>query len=122
MRVAILADDLIWSTRLRDLVVAAGAEARPVRSADALLTALPDVDAVVVDLTARAYDGIAAIESARAAARPSSPSDSTTTSRCASEPGAARCRLRCRTGGVSDDGRALDDHLASPPSAIESPA
>ena len=69
MRVAILADDLIWSTRLRDLVVAAGAEARPVRSADALLTALPDVDAVVVDLTARAYDGIAAIESARAARR-----------------------------------------------------
>ena len=69
MRVAVLADDLIWSTRLRDLVVGAGAEARPVRSVPALEAALPDIDGVVVDLTARAYDGVAAISLARSAGR-----------------------------------------------------
>lgn len=40
------------------------------RSAAALVAALPDVDHVVVDLTARAYDGVAAIEAAHAAGRP----------------------------------------------------
>jgi DNA-binding response OmpR family regulator len=67
VRVAILADDLIWSTRLVDLVTGAGAEARPVRSVAGLEAALPEVDRLVVDLTARAYDGIAAIGVARAA-------------------------------------------------------
>ena len=61
MRVAILADDLIWSTRLADAVRIAGAEPRVVRSLDALRSALPDADAVVVDLTARAYDGVEAL-------------------------------------------------------------
>lgn len=67
MRVAVLADDLIWSTRLRDLVVGAGAEVRAVRGVPALEAALPDLDGVVVDLTARAYDGVAAIALARSA-------------------------------------------------------
>lgn len=71
MRVAILADDLIWSTRLIDAVRAAGAEPRAVRSLDAFALALPDAARVVVDLTARAYDGVAALELARAAGRPS---------------------------------------------------
>ena len=67
---AILADDLIWATRLADLVRGADAVALPVRSAAALEAALPDVDRVVVDLTARAYDGVAAIALAHAAGRP----------------------------------------------------
>jgi len=41
-----------------------------VRSAEALDAALSDVDHVVVDLTARAYDGVAAIALAHAAGRP----------------------------------------------------
>lgn len=67
---AVLADDLIWATRLADLVRGAGAEPVPVRSMPALEQALPDVDGVIVDLTARAYDGLAAIARATAGARP----------------------------------------------------
>ncbi len=67
---AILADDLIWATRLADLVRGAGAIPVPVRSMPALERALPDVDGVIVDLTARAYDGVAAIARAAAGARP----------------------------------------------------
>jgi DNA-binding response OmpR family regulator len=70
VRVAVLADDLIWSTRLTDALRAAGAEPEPVRSLDGLALALPNVDRVIVDLTARAYDGVAAIETARVAGRP----------------------------------------------------
>jgi hypothetical protein len=57
--VAILADDLIWSTRLSDAVRATGAEARVLRRVEDLAAA--QVTEVIVDLTARAYDGIAAI-------------------------------------------------------------
>ena len=64
MKVAVLADDLIWSTRLTDVLRAAGAEAVAVRSLTALGST--DADRVIVDLTARAYDGVAAIESAAA--------------------------------------------------------
>jgi hypothetical protein len=60
--VAVLADDLIWSTRLVDLVKAAGHRPVTVRTLPDLTRALPDVSAVIVDLTARAYDGIAAVE------------------------------------------------------------
>ena len=65
MRVAILADDLNWSTRLAEAVRAGGGEPRVVRSLDALGSALPEVDAVVVDLTARAYDGLEALGAAQ---------------------------------------------------------
>lgn len=41
-----------------------------VRSAEALDAALPDVDRVVIDLTARGYDGVGAITLARTAGRP----------------------------------------------------
>jgi len=61
MRVLILADDLIWSTRLIARVRAAGADATPVRTLAALDQALPGADAVIVDLTARAYDGVDAV-------------------------------------------------------------
>jgi DNA-binding response OmpR family regulator len=70
VRVAVLADDLIWSTRLADAVRAAGAEPRPVRSLASLRDALLDVDRVIVDLTARAYDGVGAIQTAREAGLP----------------------------------------------------
>ena len=69
--VAILADDLIWATRLSDAVAAAGADARRVRRLDDLSAILAG-DAVtrpalvIVDLTARAYDGVAAIRAASA--------------------------------------------------------
>jgi DNA-binding NarL/FixJ family response regulator len=57
--VAILADDLIWSTRLADAVRAAGANPVVTRRAEDLERLAPR--AVIVDLTARAYDGVAAI-------------------------------------------------------------
>lgn len=63
--VAILADDLIWSTRLADTLRAAGAETKTVRGLEGLqdlLTAAPRGTAVVIDLTARAYDGVEAIQ------------------------------------------------------------
>ena len=60
--VAILADDLIWSTRLADLVRRADRHAIVVRTVPALLGALPDVTDVIVDLTARTYDGVSAVE------------------------------------------------------------
>jgi DNA-binding NarL/FixJ family response regulator len=41
----------------------------PVRTASGLEATLPGVDAVVVDLTARAYDGVAAIAAAAGAGR-----------------------------------------------------
>ena len=66
---AILADDLIWATRLADLVRGAGSVPVAVRSLSALEAALPDADRVVVDLTATAYDGIEAVASAAAAGR-----------------------------------------------------
>ena len=66
-RVVVLAQDLIWADRLARAVEAAGGE--PVREAslerfEASLTA---GDAAIVDLTALAYDGVAAIEQAHAA-------------------------------------------------------
>lgn len=69
-RVAVLAEDLIWSSRLDAQLRAAGAAPRRAASLERLLACLADVDAVVVDLTARAYDGIGAIERAAAAGRP----------------------------------------------------
>jgi hypothetical protein len=63
--VAILADDLIWATRLADAVRAAGGAPRIVRRIEDLDALLRDGAApalgVIVDLTARAYDGVAAI-------------------------------------------------------------
>ena len=71
-RVVILADDLIWSTRLVAATRAAGAEPIAVRSSSALTAALaaivaPDRRFAIVDLTARAYDGVAAVAAAAAA-------------------------------------------------------
>ena len=62
--VAILADDLIWATRLSDAVRAAGGRPKTLRRMEDLqdlLSAEPRGTAVLIDLTARAYDGIEAI-------------------------------------------------------------
>ncbi len=60
--VAVLADDLIWGTRLARAVEADGGLVWPVRTMDGLRAALADgCRLVVVDLTARAYDGVTAI-------------------------------------------------------------
>ncbi|MBA2372699.1 MAG: hypothetical protein H0V74_00655, partial [Chloroflexi bacterium] len=48
-RVAVLADDLIWSTRLGAALRSVGGEIRPARTMAALDALLPEVDRVVVD-------------------------------------------------------------------------
>ena len=69
-RVVVLADDLIWATRLVDGARRASAEVVPARTREAFATALADADGAIVDLTARAYDGIQALEAARDASVP----------------------------------------------------
>ncbi|HEY7131730.1 MAG TPA: hypothetical protein VH440_05730 [Candidatus Limnocylindrales bacterium] len=65
-RIAILAQDLVWTDRLARAVEAAGGEPARAKTAPELDRALACADHAVVDLTARAYDPIAAIERARA--------------------------------------------------------
>jgi ActR/RegA family two-component response regulator len=60
-RVAVLAQDLIWQDRLARAVEAAGGEPARAKTAPELDRALVCADFAIVDLTARAYDGIAAI-------------------------------------------------------------
>ncbi|MGZ9160066.1 MAG: hypothetical protein ACXW4T_02780 [Candidatus Limnocylindrales bacterium] len=69
-RVVVLAQDLIWSDRLARAVDAAGAEPVRVGSQAALDAAITDAAGLIVDLTARAYDGLAAIEAGRVAGVP----------------------------------------------------
>jgi len=65
--VVILAQDLIWSDRLARAVEAAGATAARTGTAAELDRALVGADLALIDLTARAYDPLAAIERARSA-------------------------------------------------------
>ena len=77
LRVLVLADDLIWATRLVGQLRTLGVNPVRVGSAGAFATAIgPDLPAgpaggraahAVVDLTARAYDGIAAVRLASGA-------------------------------------------------------
>lgn len=66
-RVVVLADDLIWSTRLVAAVRAAGGEPVHVRRLEAFEAGLGDAAHAVVDLTARAYDGVEAVSRASVA-------------------------------------------------------
>lgn len=71
--VAILADDLIWATRLDRLVRDAGARPAGLRSLEALdatLAAPTPPAGVVVDLTSRTYPGLEAVRRATAAGVP----------------------------------------------------
>lgn len=69
-RVAVLADDLIWSTRLADGVHRAGGEPAPARTMAAFDLALRGAAGCIVDLTARAYDGLEALRAAGRAGVP----------------------------------------------------
>jgi CheY-like chemotaxis protein len=69
-RIVVLADDLIWAIRLIDGVRRAGGVPVPARTAGAFATSLAAADGVLVDLTARAYDGLAALTAARDAGIP----------------------------------------------------
>ncbi len=69
-RIAVLADDLIWATRLADGIRRVGGEPVPVRSAPDLEAVLASVAGCMVDLTARAYDGLACLAAATAAGVP----------------------------------------------------
>ncbi len=66
--VLILADDLIWASRLSAAVDRAGAHGRVARSVDELaaLAAERSDAAVIVDLNGRGYDGVEAVRSAAA--------------------------------------------------------
>ncbi len=66
-RVLILADDLIWADRLARAVTAAGSSPVVVATSTDFDAHLRGVMAAIVDLTARAYDGIEAIGRAAAA-------------------------------------------------------
>ena len=63
-RIAVVADDLIWATRLVDGGRRAGAEPVAIRSAATLEAGLAGVAGLVVDTTARAYDPIAVLRRA----------------------------------------------------------
>lgn len=67
-RILVLAEDLIWRDRLIRGATAAGLEARPVPTVAAIEAGVRDGGRlVVIDLTARGYDGLAAIATAHAA-------------------------------------------------------
>ncbi len=63
-RVVVLAQDLIWQDRLARVVQAAGAESVPTGSLDGLDRAVARGGFAVIDLTARAYEPLVAIEHA----------------------------------------------------------
>jgi hypothetical protein len=68
-RVVVLAEDLIWASRLTSLVTSAGAESTHARTEGELDRDLSSAGGVIVDLTARNYDAVAAIERSVAAGR-----------------------------------------------------
>jgi DNA-binding response OmpR family regulator len=68
--VAVVADDLIWASRLTAAVEKGGGEPRVAATALALEALLPQVQAVVVDLGGRGYDGLAMVRSAASVGRP----------------------------------------------------
>jgi hypothetical protein len=92
-RIAVVADDLIWATRLADGVRRAGAEPVPVRRAAAVDGALADVAGVIVDTSARAYDPLAVLRTAAARGVPAiavAPHEAASLIRDARAAGAAR--------------------------------
>ncbi len=66
-RAVVLADDLIWATRLVDHLRAAGGDPIRTRDAVAFEQALEGASVALIDLTARAYDGVEAVGRAAAA-------------------------------------------------------
>lgn len=66
-RVVVLADDLIWQTRLASVLEALGAHVDRTRTAADFETAIVGAGFAIVDLTARAYEPVLSIQRARAA-------------------------------------------------------
>jgi DNA-binding NarL/FixJ family response regulator len=68
----VLADDLIWASRLVAAARNAGAEAVRTTTPEQLAASLADdeVAAVVIDLNGRRYDGVDAVATAAASGRP----------------------------------------------------
>ena len=66
-RIAILAQDLIWSDRLARAAEAAGAEPARAKTAPEFDRSLVGADLAIIDLTASTYDPLVAIERARSA-------------------------------------------------------
>jgi hypothetical protein len=122
-RIAIVADDLIWATRLADGVRAAGGVPVRARSAPALDAVISGLGGGVVDLTSRAYDGLAAVAALAAAGVPViavGQHDDVTLWRSAREAGAARVyayRVLFERGD-----RELGAWVGSLPAAVRSPA
>lgn len=69
-RVAVVADDLIWGSRLLEGVRRAGGDPVALRTAAAVETGLAGAVGAVVDTTARSYDPLAVIRAAKAAGIP----------------------------------------------------
>ena len=69
-RILVLADDLIWSTRLVAHVRAADFGALSARDLESFRASLSGADGAIVDQTRRAYDGLAAVAAARDAGVP----------------------------------------------------
>ena len=65
IRIAVLAQDLIWQDRLAKAVETAGATPMRAKTAPEFDRALACSDFAIIDLTARSYDPLAAIERAR---------------------------------------------------------
>jgi hypothetical protein len=70
VRIVVLADDLIWRSRLIAALEAIGAQPDPAGTADAFEAAMAGSDGVIVDLIARAYDPIVAVAIAAAVGLP----------------------------------------------------
>jgi hypothetical protein len=69
-RLAILADDLIWSTRLASIARVAGAEPVVASTIERFALALPGADAAIVDLALRVGDARAGIAAAQSTGVP----------------------------------------------------
>ena len=65
-----VADDLIWQERLARFVAAAGGVVERAKTGRDIEARLRCSDAAIVDLTARAYDPVAAVETAARGGRP----------------------------------------------------
>jgi DNA-binding response OmpR family regulator len=92
-RIAVVADDLIWSTRLADGLRRAGADPVAVRAAGAVAAGISDVDGVIVDTSARAYDPLDVLRVAAASGVPAialAPHEAAELRRAALDAGASR--------------------------------
>ncbi|HEY8870229.1 MAG TPA: hypothetical protein VIM30_12685 [Candidatus Limnocylindrales bacterium] len=66
-RVVVLADDLIWQTRLAALVEASGGQVIRARTGPELEISIGSADRAVIDLTASKYDPVEAVRTASTA-------------------------------------------------------